>query len=95
VNWIADQPPGSELRFAARAKVNGSGWTALHRDSHGRSPSDDTSRGYSAPVLVSSSSAVQYQVELVPNALGESPKLSEIEIACVDTSHRPSTWRRT
>ena len=88
VNWIADQPSGSELRFAARAKVNGSGWTdwvALHRDSHGRSPSD-ASRAYSAPVLVASSSAVQYQVELVPNALGESPKLSEVEIACVDTS---------
>ena len=88
VNWIADQPSGSELRFAARAKVNGFGWTdwiALHRDSHGRSPSD-ASRAYSAPVLVASSSAVQYQVELVPNALGESPKLSEVEIACVDTS---------
>ncbi len=88
LSWIADQPPGSELRFSTRAKVDGSGWTdwiSLHRDSHGRSVSD-ANRAYAAPVLVASSSEVQYQVELVPNSLGESPKLTEVEIGCVDTS---------
>lgn len=87
VGWTADIPEGAELSFQVRTSVNGDEWTDwhhLHTDTHiDRGPGE---RIYAMPHITAPSSFVQYEVNLGPSATGESPRLSEVEIGCVDTS---------
>ncbi|HET9017291.1 MAG TPA: N-acetylmuramoyl-L-alanine amidase [Thermomicrobiaceae bacterium] len=90
VSWVAALPQGSSLRFSVRFSRDGSSWSDwidLHVDTDARDARNQvTDRTYAGPVLTAPSQALQYRAEFIPNALGQPPRLEQVEVAAVDTS---------
>ena len=87
LNWQAELPPGSALRLAVRASVDGAAWTEwvdVQPDPHAAEPG--APRQFAAPVLLGPSGYAQYRVDLLTNDAGQAPALSQVELSCVDTS---------
>ncbi|MBN1934489.1 MAG: N-acetylmuramoyl-L-alanine amidase [Anaerolineae bacterium] len=90
-HWNADLPPGSELEVEMRYETAAGGWSPWYLLPNVEWVPEINGFYPEAPLLLTNGLKFQYRAILRASSEGDSPRLNEITMTCLDTSAGPTT----